>query len=278
MLQSICALGLALQMIIAPVWFRQPCCLGEHPGAVRPADSPSIAYNWFVRREKDHRQPEIDPTLAFAEEYGAYFIDHRHTSETDEKVLYLTFDAGYENGNVEKILDVLKEEQVCGAFFVLSHLIDQNADLVRRMVSEGHLVCNHTAHHKDMTRCTSKEEFCRELNCLNEKYKALIGEDMPKFYRPPEGKFSRGNLACAMEAGYKTIFWSFAYADWDNAHQPSVSEAKKKISDNIHNGAVLLLHPTSATNAAVLRDLIVEWKQQGYRFGTLYELTAEPAQ
>jgi peptidoglycan-N-acetylmuramic acid deacetylase len=189
-------------------------------------------------------------------------------------VLYLTFDAGYENGNVSRVLDVLKSEQVPGAFFILAHLLEANTDLVQRMVDEGHLVCNHTVKHRNMTHVTSKEEFETELRTLETLFYEKTGSVMPKYYRPPEGRFSESNLKMAREAGYCTIFWSFAYADWDNDRQMSPEAAKKIILDNIHNGAVLLLHPTSATNAAVLGDVIRECKEQGYRFGTLDELVA----
>ena len=211
--------------------------------------------------------------MSFIEKYSCYYVDKKHNESSQDKVIYLTFDAGYENGNVTKILDILKTEKVSGAFFVLSHLIEANTELVKRMADEGHLVCNHTARHRDMTRYHTKEEFAAELDALNTLYKEKIGLEMPKYYRPPEGKFSEENLKFADELGYKTVFWSFAYADWDNAHQMSPAAAEKKILDNIHNGEVMLLHPTSATNVAVLGNVIRQLKAQGYRFGTLDELT-----
>jgi peptidoglycan-N-acetylmuramic acid deacetylase len=201
-------------------------------------------------------------------------VDAAYLGDTTKKVIYLTFDAGYENGNVSRVLDVLKSEQVPGAFFILAHLLEANTDLVQRMVDEGHLVCNHTVKHRNMTHVTSKEEFETELRTLETLFYEKTGSVMPKYYRPPEGRFSESNLKMAREAGYCTIFWSFAYADWDNDRQMSPEAAKKIILDNIHNGAVLLLHPTSATNAAVLGDVIRECKEQGYRFGTLDELVA----
>ena len=234
----------------------------------------STAMSWYCKRMPDHRQPTLDTTMQWITEYDGYYLDTRLDENSPERVVYLTFDAGYENGNVAKILDVLKAEQVSGAFFVLEHLIDANTELVLRMVEEGHLVCNHTCKHKDMTRVTSQEEFERELHALETLFYEKTGHVMPKYYRPPEGKFSEENLRFAMAMGYKTIFWSFAYADWDNDRQPSPERAKQIILDHVHNGAVLLLHPTSSTNAAVLGDVIRELKAQGYRFGTLNELTA----
>ena len=186
-------------------------------------------------------------------------------------MVYLTFDAGYENGNVSKILDVLKEENVPGTFFILQNLIRKNPELVKRMVEEGHLVGNHTAHHKNMS-CASDEALINEIKLLEDKYQELIGQEMPKFYRPPEGRFSEENLKCLTENGYQTVFWSFAYPDWDNNRQMPEKKAEKIILDNLHNGSILLLHPTSATNAAVLGNVIREIKNQGYKFGRIDEI------
>lgn len=231
-------------------------------------------FNWYCMRRKDHSQPQAESNMRFIEEYDGYYADKRHDAMTDEdKVIYLTFDAGYENGNIAKILDVLKEEQVPAAFFILLHMVEGEEALVRRMMDEGHLVCNHTMKHRDMTKVTDEAAFRAELDGLNQKFEEKFGTRMANYYRPPEGKFSEENLKYAREAGYKTIFWSFAYADWDNNAQPSAERAKKLIADNIHNGEVMLLHPTSTTNAAILGDVIRDLKAQGFRFGTLDELT-----
>ncbi len=233
----------------------------------------STPYHWYCVHAKEHKQPTVDPKLAFIEELGGYYIDHRHTSDRDEdKVIYLTFDVGYENGNVEKTLDVLKEEGVTGAFFILGHVISDNTALVRRMAEEGHTVCNHSVRHKNMSDW-SDGDFLAELHALEEQYAQATGSRMAAYYRPPEGTFSRQNLNCANKNGYKTIFWSFAYPDWDNEKQLSHERAKQIILENAHNGEVMLLHPTSATNAAILGEVISTLKAQGYRFGTLDELT-----
>lgn len=235
--------------------------------------SADAAIGWYCTRNKDHRQPSAAAELRFVEEYGGYYVDKRHGDDNTDKVVYLTFDAGYENGNVEKILDIMKEEEVTGAFFILGNLIIKNTDLVKRMADEGHTVCNHTNRHKDMTTVGSIEEFKTELSALENIYRERTGREMAKYYRPPEGRFNEATMKYAHELGYKTVFWSFAYADWDNAKQPSPESAKKKIMENIHNGAVILLHPTSATNAEILGDVIRDLKSQGFRFGTLDELT-----
>ncbi len=226
----------------------------------------SAAQNWYCPHKKDGIRPDVPPEMQFLEQHGGYYLGR------DEKVIYLTFDAGYENGNVEKILDVLKAEQVPAAFFILENLAVRNTDLVKRMTAEGHTVCNHTAKHRDMT-ALSKEEFAAELASMEKTYRETVGAELAKYYRPPEGRFSEQNLIWAEELGYKTILWSYAYADWDNRNQMSAEKAKEKVLAGTHNGEVLLLHPTSATNAAILGDLIREWKKMGFRFGTLDELT-----
>ena len=191
-----------------------------------------------------------------------------------EKVLYLTFDAGYENGCTAKILDTLKEKQVPAAFFLVGNYIRQSPDLVRRMVAEGHTVGNHTMHHYDMSRLSDKAAFSKELTDLEALYKETVGQELPKFYRPPQGIYSEENLKMAQELGYKTLFWSLAYVDWNNDSQPTKEAAFAKLLPRTHNGAVVLLHSTSKTNAEILGELIDKWKAMGYRFGTLDELFA----
>jgi len=232
-------------------------------------------YNWYCKKTDDNSQPPLDYLLSFIEkeELEAYYIDKRYSDfNSENKVIYLTFDAGYENGNVEIILDILKEEKVPGAFFVLDNIVKRNTDLIKRMHDEGHLVCNHTATHPDMTTKVGKEAFMQELWALEDTCEEA-GITLAHYYRPPEGRFSEENLKIAAENGYKTIFWSFAYVDWDNNAQASPEAAIEKVLSGTHNGEVILLHPTSATNAEILDDLIKEWKEMGFRFGTLDELT-----
>lgn len=238
------------------------------------AASDTDAHNWYVMRTKDHTQPRLEADMSFIEAHGGYYADKTHSDkDADDKVVYLTFDAGYENGNVERIVDTLKEKNATGAFFILENLIARNPELVLRMHDEGHLVCNHTCRHRDMSAVCELNEFASELDALASRYRELTGDEMPKYYRPPEGRFSERNLKFCEQLGYKTIFWSFAYADWDNNKQPAPENALKLILDNIHNGAVLLLHPTSKTNADILGTLIDTLRQDGYRFGSLDELT-----
>ena len=192
-----------------------------------------------------------------------------------EKVLYLTFDAGYENGCTAKILDTLKEKQVPAAFFLVGNYIRQSPDLVQRMVAEGHTVGNHTMHHYDMSRLSDKAAFSKELTDLEALYKETVGQELPKYYRPPQGIYSEENLKMAQELGYKTLFWSLAYVDWNNDAQPTREAAFAKLLPRTHNGAVVLLHSTSKTNAEILGELIDKWKAMGYRFGTLEELFSQ---
>jgi len=200
--------------------------------------------------------------------------DAVYLGDPSEKVLYLTFDAGYENGSTEKILDILKQQQVPAAFFLVGNYLEKNADLVRRMAKEGHIVGNHTMHHYDMSRLTDKAAFARELQDLEILYKDITGQELPKFYRPPQGIYSKENLQMARELGYKTVFWSLAYVDWNNDDQPSREEAFSKLLPRTHPGAVVLLHSTSKTNAEILEELIGKWKEEGYTFGTVEALFA----
>lgn len=226
---------------------------------------------WYCKRNSEHKQPSLDENFSYIKNYDGFYVDERYSDGNAERVIYLTFDAGYENGNVEKILDVMKDEGVVGSFFILGNLIDKNPDLVLRMANEGHIVCNHTVNHVNLT-FASLEKFKREVLGLEEKYKTLTGREMSNFFRPPEGTFSENMLKMAQDLGYKTAFWSFAYADWDNGAQMKPDIAMKKILDNLHNGEIMLLHPTSATNAEIMRDLIRELKAQGFRFATLEEI------
>ena len=210
-------------------------------------------------------QPPVGPAgTRQLQQYDAAYI-----GATEEKVIYLTFDSGYENGSTEKILDTLKKHNAPAAFFLVGNYMEKNADLVRRMVDEGHIVGNHTMHHYDMSKLTDKEAFAKELQDLETLFKETTGKDLPKFYRPPQGIYSQENLLMAKELGYKTVFWSLAYVDWNNDAQPTKEEAFAKLLPRIHNGAVVLLHSTSSTNAEILDELLTKWEDAGYRFASI---------
>jgi len=199
-------------------------------------------------------------------------LDTYYMGDGNQKVIYLTFDCGYENGNTAAILDALKKHKAPATFFVVGHYLKTAADLVERMTKEGHVVANHTYHHPDMSAISEKDNFSEELESLEQEYKSLTGKEMVKYYRPPQGKYSLSNLQTAKRLGYKTFFWSLAYVDWNDKAQPSESEALEKLTSRIHPGAVLLLHNTSSTNAAVLDRLLTEYEKMGYTVKPLSHL------
>lgn len=225
--------------------------------------------NWFFKSRGENQRPEILGGSDILNDSNALYL-----GPADQKRIYLTFDAGYSNENVERILDVLKSHNVKAAFFILPGIIKNSESVVKRMADEGHDVCNHTTTHGDMSKLTDINDFKNELDGVSNLYKETFGLEMKKYFRPPEGAFSVKTLEFCKALGYVPVFWSFAYADWDNAKQPDTENAKRKILSSVHNGAVILLHPTSKTNADILDAIITELKAQGYEFGTLDELYA----
>ena len=237
--------------------------VGQFASEVIPTGS------WGLSFHSSGSAPSGPTSSEKLKEYDAVFV-----GDSDEPVLYLTFDAGYENGCTEKILDTLKKHDVKAAFFLVGNYLQKNADLVRRMVDEGHIVGNHTMSHPDMSAITDKATFQKELEGLETLFTEVTGKELPKYYRPPQGIYSEENLKMAQEMGYKTVFWSLAYKDWDNNKQPTAEYALGKLIPRSHNGAVILLHSTSQTNADVLDELLTQWKAKGYRFETLDKLFA----
>lgn len=226
--------------------------------------------NWGLGYSQEGQPPTGTASADELKKYDAYYL-----GDTGKKVIYLTFDAGYENGYTPKILDALKKNDVKAAFFLVGNYIDKNPELVKRMLEEGHTVANHTYSHPDMSAISSKEKFSKELTRLEEAFKEATGKELTKFYRPPQGKFSRENLQMAKDLGYKTFFWSLAYVDWLNDRQPTKEEAFKRLLGRIHPGAIVLLHATSKTNSEILDELINKWREMGYSFSTLQELVGE---
>lgn len=223
--------------------------------------------SWGLSFRQEGQAPTGPASAAQLKKYDAAYI-----GDTTKRVLYLTFDAGYENGCTEKILDTLQKHNIKAAFFLVGNYIEKNADLVRRMVSEGHIVANHTMHHKNMSQIENKEQFSKELQDLEALFLEVTGKEMPKYYRPPQGIYSEVNLRHAKELGYKTVFWSLAYADWNNDSQPTAEQAFEKLLPRIHNGAVVLLHSTSKTNAKILDQLLTKWEDMGFTFETIDKL------
>ncbi len=217
-------------------------------------------------------QEEGTPPVGNASSSALAAYDAAYAGSFDTPTLYLTFDAGYENGYTAQILDTLKKHNVPAAFFLVGNYLQTQPELVQRMADEGHTVGNHTWSHGNMSKLTDKAAFTEELEQVEILYKEITGKDMEKFYRPPEGVYSQENLTLAQELGYKTVFWSLAYVDWDNENQPSADLAFSKLLPRTHNGAVILLHSTSQTNAAVLDELLTRWKDMGYTFAPISEL------
>ena len=228
--------------------------------------------NWGLSFQEEGQPPVGNATPQELKEFDAYY-----SGNSDEKVIYLTFDAGFENGNTPAILDALKKHNVPATFFVVGTFISSNPDLIKRMASEGHTVGNHTYHHPDMSQISTQESFQKELVDVENVYKEITGEEMTKFYRPPQGKYSEDNLRMAKEMGYKTFFWSLAYVDWYENDQPTKEEAFDKLLGRIHPGAIVLLHSTSKTNAEILDELLTKLEEMGYTFKPLSALSEEPS-
>ena len=223
--------------------------------------------NWGLSFQEEGMPPVGNATMDYLAKYNAYYA-----VATDKKIAYLTFDGGYENGHTEKILDVLKEEKVPAAFFLVGNYFTEKPEIVKRMAEEGHIVGNHTMTHPDMSAISDMTSFKKELTQVETLYEEITGEKMQKFYRPPQGKYSQANLAQAKGLGYTTVFWSLAYVDWLQDQQPTKEEAFSKLLPRMHNGAIILLHSTSKTNAEILGDYIKKCKEEGYTFLSLTKL------
>ena len=201
--------------------------------------------------------------------YDAYYV-----GDDGEKVIYLTFDCGYENGNTEPILDALKKHNVQATFFVVGHFLETAPELAKRMVEEGHAVGNHTYHHLDMPTISDQATFRKEMDDVANLFLEITGKELSPYYRPPQGKCNVANLEMAQELGYNTIFWSLAYVDWNQDAQPTHEEAFDKLTTRIHPGAVVLLHNTSQTNGEILDELLTKWEGMGYSFRPLSDLVS----
>ena len=226
--------------------------------------SSSQSSNWGLSFQEEGKRPVGNASIEELQQYDAYYAQ-----DTDEKNIYLTFDCGYENGNTEIILDALKKHNAPATFFVVGNFLSTSPEIVKRMISDGHIVGNHSYHHPDMSQISSIDSFSKELQELSDLYKETTGQEMKKYYRPPQGKYSETNLKMAKDLGYKTFFWSLAYVDWYQDNQPSKEEAFDKLLNRIHPGAIVLLHSTSSTNARILDELLGKWEEMGYQFRSL---------
>ena len=197
-------------------------------------------------------------------EYSKWNTDFYRDGEQHKGKVYLTFDEGYENGYTSKILDVLKEKGVSAVFFVTLSYAKSEPELIRRMIDEGHVVGNHSARHPNMTKITMEEMYA-EVADLHKYISENFGYDMYLF-RPPEGAFSERSLALLQKMNYRTVCWSFAYSDWDPENQPEQQKAFERVTRSIHDGEIFLLHAVSATNTAILGDVIDHVRSRGFTF------------
>lgn len=220
---------------------------------------------WYFKKNTTN-EPTQGPTDIDLSKYNACYL-----GDTSRKVIYITFDQGYENGLTTSILDILQKKNVPAAFFMCNHYIKSSPDLVKRMMDEGHLVANHTNKHHSMPSLTAEQMAAEILECA-ELFKETAGVDMPLFFRPPMGEYSERSLAVTRDLGYKTVFWSFAYKDWIEKEQPGREKALKAMVDNMHSGCIMLLHAVSKSNEEALEEFIDTARAAGYDFESLTSL------
>ena len=261
--RRVCAAAAALLLLLCAASVFSPRGDALPAGAAVTASTD----NWGLSFPNEGESPVGNATAADLAQYGAYYL-----GDTAQKVIYLTFDCGYENGYTGQILDVLKKHNAPAAFFVVGNMVESAPDIVKRMADEGHIVGNHTYHHPDMSSISDQAAFQKELDDLSALYRQTTGRELSHFYRPPQGKYSAENLKQAQALGYKTVFWSLAYVDWYVDDQPTPEQAYSKLLPRIHDGAIVLLHSTSKTNADILDDLLTKWEGMGYSFSSLNQL------
>ena len=261
--------AISLRLFAILLFFCASFCIGRFTAQMKEQLRPSAITcssegNWGLSFQTDGDPPIANASMEELARFDAYYAQN-----TTEKVLYLTFDAGFENGNTPIILDALKKHSAPATFFVVGTYIESNPDLIKRMEKEGHIVGNHTYHHPDMTKLSSLSAFEKELKDVENAYNNVTGKEMTKFYRPPQGKYNENNLQMAKELGYHTFFWSLAYVDWQENNQPTKEEAFDKLLTRVHPGAIVLLHSTSKTNGEILDELLTKWEEMGYQFKSL---------
>lgn len=228
--------------------------------------SQAFADGWGFSKKNDGSVPDVGRYGPLIEKYDGFYVD-----PSGDKVVYLTFDNGYEQGYTGKVLDILKEKRVPATFFVTGHYIESAPDLLKRMAKEGHLIGNHSWSHPDFTK-VSKEKMEKELNQVDAAVRELTDQEVMTFMRPPRGTFNEKTLEWAKEFGYTHAFWSLAFVDWETDKQRGWEYAYESVIDQIHPGAVILLHTVSQDNAEALSQLIDELNKRGYRFGSLNDL------
>jgi len=224
------------------------------------------AYGWGFKKSTENRPPDVGEYDNLLENRQAFYKE-----ETDEKNIYLTFDNGYEQGFTADMLDVLKKHNVPAAFFVTGHYVKSEPDLIKRMVAEGHIIGNHSYGHPDFTKM-SKKEVQKELKKLKETVQAITDQETMNYVRPPRGTFNEKTLDWTEEFGYTQVFWSLAFKDWETDQQKGWKHAYEQVMEQVHPGAIVLLHTVSEDNAEALDKIIKRLKKDGYQFKSLDEL------
>lgn len=252
-------------LVILSVISFSACGLKETTGSLSDKNLSKKKMSWGLKKNEG-KAPDINP--GENELLAAY--DGIYLGDTSTKSIYLTFDEGYENGYTSQILDTLKKHNVPACFFVTGPYLEKETELILRMVEEGHDVGNHTVNHPSMSSLT-EEELELELIELERVFFETTGKTM-KFLRPPMGEHSEKSMYVSKKLGYKTVFWSIAYEDWNVDKQPSVDYVIKSVMDNLHPGAIILMHAVSSANTEALESVILKAKKQGYTFKSLTTL------
>ncbi len=223
------------------------------------------ANEYGVGKNKTGERPNV--SIKTIEENNGYTIG------SDDKRIYLTFDCGYENGYTLKILDVLKETDTKACFFITGHYLNSSYDIVKRMITDGHIVGNHTYSHKSFN-VSSNEEILNDIKKLEDLYKEKTGLTMSKYIRPPKGEYTEKSQKLLADNGYSSIFWSLAYVDWYKDKYYGNHYSYNNVMKKIHNGAIILMHSVSKDNTLDLKDIIIDLKEKGYIFSSLDDLSS----
>lgn len=257
-----------VKRFLMPLVFALLCLL---PLANAAAESPDTPFHFGFKKSKNGQLPSIDQEgfKPILERHGAIFL-----GDTSKKQIYLTFDNGYENGYTVKILDVLKEKKVPAVFFVTGHYVKDQPELLKRMVSEGHIIGNHSWSHPDVTTI-SNEQMKVELDKVKQEVAKVTGQNEMQFLRTPRGIFSERTVSFSKGLGYTNVFWSIAYKDWDTKQQKGAQYAYDQVMKQLHPGAVILLHSVSKDNTEALDRIIDDARKQGYEFKGLDQLATK---
>lgn len=226
-------------------------------------------YGYGYKKQYNEQPPDLGFYAPLIEKYNGIYM-----GDPNKKKVYLTFDNGYEQGYTSTVLDVLKEKQVPATFFLTGHYVDDEKELVKRMVKEGHIIGNHSNKHLDFTKA-SESKIKQDLKALDEKIKSYTNQDSVLFFRPAEGRFNEKSLEITNNLGYVNVFWTVAFVDWHSDRKNGWKHAFNEVMEQIHPGAIILLHTVSQDNADALSHLIDELRKRGYEFGSIEDLLWE---